>query len=625
MIFAVDKCLAAAAMIQAIVATLRASSRLDRMLDRAGGDDVMQGPLIVPPYYKTPSNETVESEIKKSSPSSLLWELSDAFRHVVALALNRDEYNYEYEINDMVLPGTRVLQSPSSKKQHTLSPFRDYFNSAYEDEIDDEIDFLLQRIDTFDERHRKGVGSKGSSSMLVAAAAASAASAYVSNSEERDTQSTSGEPIQPASGARNADPLESDFYLTLSTVKYVGNVYCRGSSASAVRPRAAQLTAFSPEGFSQLRSLFGISESSFRTSILESGPFVSFSSNSKGAARAGGVFFFTRDGKYLIKTIKQDEVPALLNMLPQYYNYMQRNAKRSLLTRYCGMYEVTFRDQGDEKPYTFVVMNSVFPARASSCLTERYDLKGSTVGRECPIEERESKGNQACLLDLDLAREVELIKSLQKRGRYDPSHGYGINIGSAAKGALMDQLRQDVAFLTACNVMDYSLLVGVERRPSSPGLASSAAMDLHSLKRGDREGKLRLQFLEKGGATYSTDTAPPNATPAFLRLFLSPPRYLARTAKSIAKNVLSLSDSSTVEQYDIHTVDAGPLTKIPGERMGNPAMYYFGLIDFLQPFNAKKFLEYRVKSFMYEPESFSCIPPKEYGKRFLTFMNEHIV
>jgi hypothetical protein len=61
---------------------------------------------------------------------------------------------------------------------------------------------------------------------------------------------------------------------------------------------------FSPDSFANLRSTFGIEEESYRTSIFGSGPFVSFQSNSKGAARAGGVFFFTRDGAYMIKTIK---------------------------------------------------------------------------------------------------------------------------------------------------------------------------------------------------------------------------------------------------------------------------------------------------------------------------------
>ena len=69
-------------------------------------------------------------------------------------------------------------------------------------------------------------------------------------------------------------------------------------------PHVAELAVYAPETFSDLRSSFGVSEQSFLESIFTSGRFVSFQSNSKGAARAGGVFFFTRDGAFMIKTIK---------------------------------------------------------------------------------------------------------------------------------------------------------------------------------------------------------------------------------------------------------------------------------------------------------------------------------
>lgn len=69
-------------------------------------------------------------------------------------------------------------------------------------------------------------------------------------------------------------------------------------------PRVAELAVFAPNAFANLRSIFGIAEESYLTSVLGSGPFVSFQSNSKGAARVGGVFFFTRDGAYMVKTIK---------------------------------------------------------------------------------------------------------------------------------------------------------------------------------------------------------------------------------------------------------------------------------------------------------------------------------
>jgi hypothetical protein len=90
--------------------------------------------------------------------------------------------------------------------------------------------------------------------------------------------------------------LEWDFAYGVSTdVPY---------NATESTRRSAEITAYAPGTFSDLRSRFGIPEKVFRQSILQSGPYVSFQSNSKGAARVGGVFFFTRDGSYMIKTIK---------------------------------------------------------------------------------------------------------------------------------------------------------------------------------------------------------------------------------------------------------------------------------------------------------------------------------
>jgi hypothetical protein len=68
--------------------------------------------------------------------------------------------------------------------------------------------------------------------------------------------------------------------------------------------RLVQLKAFAPKVFARLRSRFEVREEAFLASILKSGPFVSFQSNSKGALRVGGFFFFSRDGAYMIKTIK---------------------------------------------------------------------------------------------------------------------------------------------------------------------------------------------------------------------------------------------------------------------------------------------------------------------------------
>jgi hypothetical protein len=79
---------------------------------------------------------------------------------------------------------------------------------------------------------------------------------------------------------------------------------------------------------------------------------------------------------------------------------MKRHGRSSLLTKFCGMYGVRVYDEGSldhGQLHTFVVMNAVFPAEASSFVTERFDLKGSTVGREVSEDELRRKGSDAVL------------------------------------------------------------------------------------------------------------------------------------------------------------------------------------------------------------------------------------
>lgn len=50
-------------------------------------------------------------------------------------------------------------------------------------------------------------------------------------------------------------------------------------------------------------------------------------------------------------------------------------------------------------------------------------------------------------------------------------------------------------------------------------------------------------------------------------------------------------------------------------------IYFFGIIDIMTKFGAKKRMEYAFKSISQGP-NVSCIPPKKYGERFMNFINE---
>jgi len=78
---------------------------------------------------------------------------------------------------------------------------------------------------------------------------------------------------------------------------------------------------------------------------------------------------------------------------------------------------------------------------------ERYDVKGSTVGRAC--EEKDRLKPHKVMKDLDLVQRP-----------------YGSIDFGGAKHSFLHQLTADVAFSETHGLIDYSLLLGVKPAPS---------------------------------------------------------------------------------------------------------------------------------------------------------------
>ena len=72
-------------------------------------------------------------------------------------------------------------------------------------------------------------------------------------------------------------------------------------------------------------------------------------------------------------------------------------------------------------------------------------------------------------------------------------------------------------------------------------------------------------------------------------------------------------------------VDGGMQSVIYGYRRGDRSVYYLGLIDFLQPWTARKKMERKLKGVLgYDTNAISCNSPEEYASRFLEFLDAHI-
>ena len=138
-----------------------------------------------------------------------------------------------------------------------------------------------------------------------------------------------------------------------------------------------------------IRNLYGISHLEYLSSV---GPERLFGSLTMGkvnslksqcsAGKSGSLFYYTADGKYMLKTISHNEFEHFLKILKNYY-YHVLGFPHTLIARFFGLHKIKFTDNTGPtvkiKRIYFVIMANVFNTNRE--IQVRYDLKGSTHGR----------------------------------------------------------------------------------------------------------------------------------------------------------------------------------------------------------------------------------------------------
>ena len=191
---------------------------------------------------------------------------------------------------------------------------------------------------------------------------------------------------------------------------------------------------YAPLVFSKLRDFFGVDSMSYMLSVCGNYNYLEFISNSK----SGQFFFYSHDGRYMIKTQTNEENKFMKRILPHYYRYVTENP-HTFLVRILGMHRVKMYHLN--RKTHFVIMESVFDTPEP--IQKVYDLKGSLVGRSASQKDRDNGG---VLKDNDLIDD-----------------GVKLELGSKRK-AIIDQLEKDANFLADMNIMDYSVLLGIHDR-----------------------------------------------------------------------------------------------------------------------------------------------------------------
>jgi len=159
----------------------------------------------------------------------------------------------------------------------------------------------------------------------------------------------------------------------------------RGVHASKDTIKICKFYDYAPMAFNRIRSKFGIEQDQYLKSIgpehmivnLLMGNIFSLS-ELISSGKSGSFFYYSADGKYMLKTISKNEFHFLKSILKNYYQHMMDNPD-TLMCRVFGMHKMKFNRKRRPLRIYFVVMNNIFETTCE--IHERFDLKGSTYGR----------------------------------------------------------------------------------------------------------------------------------------------------------------------------------------------------------------------------------------------------
>ena len=368
-----------------------------------------------------------------------------------------------------------------------------------------------------------------------------------------------------------------------------------------------------PTVFHYLRDVYRISSAEYRQSfrlknaadVESSGMLEKFTEG-----KSGSFFYFSHDFRYIIKTVTSEEERFLHRISYCYYNHMKQNPN-SLIVRFFGLHKV--RLAPEQRYISVVVMENIFYNRFQLKMNTIYDLKGSTVGRRALKGSRTRASYHGTLKDLDL--------------------NDSIVIGPEAKAQLMEQLEQDVTFLTQCGIMDYSLLLGIhEHMGERPSRFDSTSIELE----GSSGNSIVDVNVGHGRASYSSISTLPVTLDRHCR---SPsPSSHTEDSRSLVEphmkwfrqdlgGLRSFSPFHPCtlhgEQVDSHASSITEYKGIPARDLP-VATYFFGVVDILQQYNLRKKAEHFWKTnfLCQNKRELSAIRQQEYGERFLRAMDK---
>ena len=337
------------------------------------------------------------------------------------------------------------------------------------------------------------------------------------------------------------------------------------------------VSAYADASFSRVRQADGV-----LGDFLAPASAFDFSKLAKGDGKGGNLMGFTPDKRFIVKEMSGDDHASLLKIAGAYVDHVLDPAG-SLL---CHFY-AHFAYEGKN----YVVMNNLLTDPPDT-YTAQYDLKG-------------------CADDKTLLRDGLRIKSVHKRF-YNPKMWFGkvawsegrrvyhknkvlartdeFHVTGPQHVSFVRMIERDCAFLAGHNLMDYSLLVGVQSKPitEAQGNANIAAEQVEDMVGGPRfmpslsvapgglaEAGREAQYLSVGIIDFLQDW---NIKKKIARKFkvlernkatIPPPRYGARFASYFGDKFVA--DSEPLELVRGPAVGTAGVAEAAG---GAPALVF---------------------------------------------------
>ena len=365
--------------------------------------------------------------------------------------------------------------------------------------------------------------------------------------------------------------------------------------------------------FNSIRKLYGYDKESFIQSISPQ-VFITemIISNTTSieelfnTGSSGSLFYYTKEGKLILKTISESEYKTLKRILPDYYNHLVQY-KNTFLPKFFGCYKLIKKAKKKKIYVYFIIMMNVF--NTSKQIHLRFDLKGSTLGREVLPKKDKNKQNY----DEILGKYSFALKDLD----FD-YFKKNIFIYDNICNEILEQLNVDSLLLKKCNLNDYSLLIGIHKKKNHN--INNLYINTNIINNNDEKeignksqssssrGKNRVLY-DKNNKDFNDNSSSDSMSIISINSSLY---------KNNSREELNV-DKPNNHRYDIILNDNGIYNEKHRE------IYYIGIIDILTNYSALKKCEYCYKSIRYCTDKMSCISPDKYQKRFIGYMKQIIL